>query len=166
MGVPTRLDTELVRNVHRMFVTGVTVVTAGDNGVPRGLAVNAFSSISLEPPLVLVCVQKTSNTYLPLFRSQYLAVSILSADQLEIAKRFASKEPNKFESVPWHWGGHGAPIIGGSCAYIEVEITERLEASTHTAFVGLVVDANHFDRVPLVYYGGQFIDPSAALTAI
>jgi len=153
------VDTELLRGVHRRFVTGVTVVTtAGGDGIPRGLAVNAFSSISLEPPLIMVCVQKTSSTYEPLFASEYFAVNLIAADQMPVVGVFASKREDKFSEVAWHPGLHGAPILEGTCAYMEVQMQERLQASTHTVFLGKVVDAQHADRPPLLYGGGAFYD--------
>ena len=85
-----------MKQVNRQFVTGVTVVTVMDGDLPRGLAVNAFSSISLEPPMVMVCVQRTSSTYECLFRASHLAINILSTDQLDVVNRFASKSADKF----------------------------------------------------------------------
>src|SRR5262249_9538400 len=122
------VDPDLVRGVHRKFITGVTVVTADDDGTPRGLAVNAFASISLDPPMVLVCVQRSSATHPALHRATHLGISILAADQLGVAKVFAGKGEDKFERVAWSRGEFGAPLIDGSCARLEVEIGRRLEA--------------------------------------
>lgn len=154
------VDPDLVRGVHRKFITGVTVVTADDEGTPRGLAVNAFASISLDPPMVLVCVQHSSATHPALNRATHLGISILAADQLDVAKVFASKGEAKFARVPWRTGTFGAPLIDGSCAQLEVEIGERLEAGSHTVFTGRVVSAHHDDLAPLVYSGGGFFDIS------
>ncbi|WP_326672548.1 flavin reductase [Streptomyces canus] len=154
------VDANLVRGVHRKFITGVTVVTTDDDGTPRGLAVNAFSSISLDPPMVLVCVQHSSSTHPALHRASHLGISILAADQLDVAKTFASKGDDKFARVSWTPGGFGAPLIDGSCAQLEVEIGERLEAGSHTVFTGRVVAARHDDLAPLVYSGGGFFDIS------
>lgn len=154
------VDADLVRGVHRKFITGVTVVTTDDDGTPRGLAVNAFSSISLDPPMVLVCVQHSSSTHPALHRASHLGISILAADQLDVAKTFASKGDDKFARISWTPGGFGAPLIDGSCAQLEVEIGERLEAGSHTVFTGRVVSARHDDLAPLVYSGGGFFDIS------
>ncbi|MEU5607677.1 flavin reductase [Streptomyces sparsogenes] len=154
------IDPDLVRGVHRKFITGVTVVTTDDDGTPRGLAVNAFSSISLDPPMVLVCVQRSSATHPALHRASHLGISILAAGQLDVAKTFASKGEDKFAQVSWTPGAHGAPLIDGSCAQLEVEIGERLEAGSHTVFTGRVVSARHDDLAPLVYSGGGFFDIS------
>ncbi|MEV7085674.1 flavin reductase [Streptomyces sp. NPDC093085] len=154
------VDAEVVRGVHRKFITGVTVVTTDDDGTPKGLAVNAFSSISLDPPMVLVCVQNSSTTHPALSRASHLGISILAAGQLDVAKVFASKSDDKFAGLDWAPGPHGAPLIGGSCAQLEVEIGERLQAGSHTVFTGRVVCARHDDLAPLVYSGGGFFDIS------
>ena len=154
------VDPDLVRGVHRKFITGVTVVTTDDGGTPKGLAVNAFSSISLDPPMVLVCVQRTSSTHPALHRASHLGVNILAAGQLDVAKTFASKADDKFADVDWTPGEFGAPLIEGSCAQLEVEIGERLEAGSHTVFTGRVVTARHQEVAPLVYSGGGFFDIS------
>lgn len=161
--VPPGVD--LLKRVNRQFVTGVTVVTTCVDGQPRGLAVNAFSSISLEPPLVLICVQKTSSTYASLFSSGHLAINILSTDQLDVVSTFATKAADKFARVDWRRGVHGSPVIEGSSAYLEVEIRERLQASTHTIFIGLVVDAGVADRPAMIYSAGRFYD-GARLTPL
>lgn len=159
MSTPPGFDSERLRGVHRKFVTGVTVVTtAGGDGAPRGLAVNAFASISLEPPLIMVCVQKTSSTYEPLFASEYFAVNLIAADQMPVVQVFASKRQDKFSDVAWHPGVHGSPIIEGTCAHMEALMQERFQASTHTVFLGKVIDAQYSDRPPLLYGGGAFFD--------
>jgi flavin reductase (DIM6/NTAB) family NADH-FMN oxidoreductase RutF len=156
---PSGFGPDLLRGVHRKFVTGVTVVTtAGGDGTPRGLAVNAFASISLEPPLIMVCVQKTSSTYEPLFASEYFAVNLIAADQMPVVQVFASKRQDKFSDVAWRPGPHGSPIIEGSCAHMEAQMQERFQASTHTVFLGKVVDAQYSEHPPLLYGGGAFYD--------
>jgi flavin reductase (DIM6/NTAB) family NADH-FMN oxidoreductase RutF len=163
--VPARPDADVMKQVNRQFVTGVTVVTAMDGERPRGLAVNAFSSISLDPPTVMVCVQRTSSTYDCLFRASHLAINILSTDQLDVVNRFAAKSDDKFSGLDWEPGLFGSPLISRSSARMEVEIRERLQASTHTIFICRVVDATVTDRHPMVYSAGRFFD-GGALTAL
>ena len=158
---PPRPDQDLMKQVNRQFVTGVTVVTVMDGDLPRGLAVNAFSSISLEPPMVMVCVQRTSSTYECLFRASHLAINILSTDQLDVVNCFAAKSADKFSGVAWTPGRFGSPLIEQSSAQMEVEIRERLQASTHTIFICRVVDAAVTDRPPMVYSAGRFFDGGA-----
>ena len=160
-GTRTTPDADLMKQVNRQFVTGVTVVTAMDGETPRGLAVNAFASISLDPPTVMVCVQRTSGTHDCLFRAGHLAINILSIDQLDVVNRFAAKSADKFSGLDWHPGPFGSPFIDRSSAQVEVEIRERLQASTHTVFICRVVEASVTDRTPMVYSAGRFFDGGA-----
>ena len=162
---PTQPDLNLMKQVNRQFVSGVTVVTAMDGEKPRGLAVNAFSSVSLDPPTVMVAVQRTSSTHDCLFRATHLAINILSTDQLDVVKTFATKSEDKFAGLDWTPGPFGSPLIARSSAQMEVEIRERLQASTHTLFVCRVVHATISDRHPMVYSAGKFFD-GAALTPL
>lgn len=156
---PTRPDLDLMKQVNRQFVTGVTVVTAMDDDNPRGLAVNAFSSISLDPPTVMVCVQRTSSTHDCLFRADHLSINILSTDQLDVVNRFAAKGADKFAGLDWEPGPFGSPMIGRSAAQMEVEIRERLQASTHTVFICRVVHATvDAERHAMVYAASGFFD--------
>lgn len=154
-------DLDVMKQVNRQFVTGVTVVTAMDGQTPRGLAVNAFSSISLDPATVMVCVQHTSSTHACLFRADHLAINILSTDQLDVVGKFASKADDKFEGLDWEPGPFGSPLIARSSARMEVEIRERLQASTHTVFICRVVHAAVSERPPMVYSAGRFFDGGA-----
>jgi flavin reductase (DIM6/NTAB) family NADH-FMN oxidoreductase RutF len=158
---PVKPDLDLMKQMNRQFVTGVTVVTVMDGDRPRGLAVNAFSSISLDPPTVLVCVQRTSSTYESLFRASHLAINILSVEQLDVVNRFASKAPDKFAGLYWEPGRFGSPLLPRCSAQMEVEIRERLQASTHTIFICRVVDAAVTDAHPMVYGAGRFYDGGA-----
>lgn len=158
---PAALDQDLMKQVNRRFITGVTVVTAMDGETPRGLAVNAFASISLDPPTVLVCVQRTSSTHDCLYRATHLAINILSTDQLDVVNRFAAKSADKFSGLDWRPGPFGSPFIDRSSAQIEVELRERLQTSTHTVFICRVVEAGVTDRTPMVYSASQFYDGGA-----
>ena len=144
-------DGELMKQFNRQFVTGVTVVTTMDGETPRGLAVNAFSSISLDPPTVMVCVQHTSTTHDSLFSATHLAINILSIEQLDVIGKFASKAPDKFDGVEWRPGRFGSPLLEHSSA-------ERLQASTHTIFICRVVDVAVTSLTPMVYAAGKFFD--------
>ena len=161
MATPTRPDLDTMKQVNRQFITGVTVVTAMDDEKPRGLAVNAFSSISLDPPTVMVAVQRTSSTHECLFRAEHLAINILSVDQVDVVGVFSTKSADKFAGLDWEPGPFGSPLIQRSAAQMEVEIRERLQASTHTLFVCRVLHAAVSDRHPMVYSAGKFFDGGA-----
>lgn len=158
MTTPTGPDLDTMKQVNRQFITGVTVVTTMDDEKPRGLAVNAFSSVSLDPPTVMVAVQRTSSTHDCLFRATHLAINILSTNQLDVVGVFATKADDKFAGLDWEPGPFGSPLIARSSAQMEVEIRERLQASTHTLFVCRVVHATVSDRHPMVYSAGKFFD--------
>lgn len=150
---------EMLKAFNKQFISGVTVVTTKDeDGKPRGLAVSAYSSVSLDPPLVLVCVQKSSSTYPSLFRSTNLGINILSSEQQDVLATFASKSADKFADITWHEAPEGSPLIDGSSASIEVEIKERFQALTHTIFIGRVHHATTTDDAPILYKAGKFFD--------
>jgi len=109
-------DLDAVRAFHRKFVTGVTIVTAMDGGAPRGLAVNAFSSISLSPALILVCVARTAATHDPLYRAERFAVNALAHDQAGLARQFGSRSRDKFDGIPGGPAPTAAPCSTVSAA--------------------------------------------------
>lgn len=155
-----------LKGFNRQFITGVTVVTTiDDNGKPRGLAANSYVSISLEPPLVLVCVQKTTSTYSSLFKSTHLGINIMSNGQRDTLGVFASKGDDKFANILWHEGPNGSPLIDGSAASIEAEIKERFQAKTHTIFIAKVKHSEVAELAPMVYKAGRFFD-GAELTEL
>jgi flavin reductase (DIM6/NTAB) family NADH-FMN oxidoreductase RutF/predicted ester cyclase len=149
---------EALRDVHRKFPTGVTIVTTLEGEAPVGLAVNAFSSISLDPPLVLFCVSRTSQTHPRLFAGETVGVNILAREQHAIAVRFAESGGDKFECLDWTFGENGAPLLAGVAARLEAVIETRIAAPTHTIFITRVTAAEAFDRDPLIYLGGAYFD--------
>ncbi|MEN2738357.1 flavin reductase [Microbacterium sp. X-17] len=152
---------EAVRSVHRKFVTGVTVVTTIADGEPKGLALNAFVSVSLNPPLILVCVATTSSTHSALTDAEHLAVNILASDQVAVASAFAKSGGDKFHDLGWAPGVTGVPVLDGVAGVFEARIHERVHASTHTMFIAEVVAARASEQEPLVYKGGVMFDSSA-----
>lgn len=150
---------EELKDFNRKFVTGVTVVTALDSeGRPRGLAVSAYMPISLDPPLVVVCVQKTSSTYSSLFEAGHLGINIIANTQRAVVDKFASKAEDKFADLDWHPAPAGSPLISGSSASIEAEIKERFRAKTHVVIVARVRHLETASLDPLVYKAGKFYD--------
>ena len=152
------VSTDVLRSMHRKMVSGVTVVAVESNGGPRGLAVNSFASVSLDPPLVLVCVQKSTSTYAHLIAARHFSVNVLAANQLDVVRVFASKQDRKFEQVAWHSGEYGTPLIDGAAAAMEVELQDTLHALTHTIFIGRVKRVVSSEAAPLVYTNGSFFD--------
>ena len=122
------------------FPTGVSIVTTLDeSNQPRGLTSNALCSVSAEPPLMLVCVDKNSNTLPALRHSKRFVVNYLSAGRGELANLFASKEPDKFQNVSWRPASNGMPWLhSDTIAHAECSVSNEIEAGDHLIFVGLV----------------------------
>jgi flavin reductase (DIM6/NTAB) family NADH-FMN oxidoreductase RutF len=144
--------------VHRCFPSGVAVVTTCVDDQPYGLAVNAFSSVSMEPPLVLVCVKTTAKTHDRLYGSEKIGINFLAHDQLAVANRFAKSGGDKFANLSWRANPDGVPILDGISAYLIVEIQRRVPAGSHTIFIARVTDAHAPARPPLVYFDQAFFD--------
>lgn len=150
---------EDLKEFNRKFVTGVTVVTTRDSAErPRGLAVSAYMPISMDPPLVAVCVQSSSSTYPSLFESDHLGINIVANTQRAVVDRFASKSDDKFAGLEWHPGPAGSPFIDGSAASIEAEIKERFRAKTHVLVVAQVTYLEVSSLQPMVYKAARFYD--------
>ncbi|MEU7488128.1 flavin reductase family protein [Streptomyces sp. NPDC042319] len=147
-----------VKRAHRSFPSGVTVVTAQAAGQPVGLVVNAFSSVSMDPLLVLVCINSSTQSHASLCAARHLGISILSNAQSAVAATFAKSGGDKFQSIPWHAGEQGAPLLDGASATFEVEVVSRVEAGTHSVFFGRIVGVETSDVPPLVYSAGGFFD--------
>ncbi|MBI2216161.1 MAG: flavin reductase family protein [Candidatus Rokubacteria bacterium] len=145
------------RHVLSHFASGVTVVTTTDtDGRPTGLTASAFTSVSLEPPLVLVCVDHKSQTYPALLERGRFAVNILAADQQDVSRRFASTRLDKFDTVPHHVGDLGLPLIDGALARLECTTVSTHVEGDHTIFVGAVERAGAGAGDPLLYYRGRY----------
>ena len=156
------------RTALRCFAAGVTVVTTRDQaGRPSGLTASAFTSVSLNPPLVLVCVDHAATAH-PAFRSHgWFAVNVLRREQEALSRRFAESGGDKFHGVPYHEGRSGLPLLDGSLATLECQMVEAHEAGDHTIFIGRVETVTIDGGRPLVYFHGGYhslaADGSAAL---
>ena len=139
------------------FVSGVTVVTAlGKDNLPAGITVSAFSSLSLDPPLILACIDKRASLHDHLTEGSYFAVNILAEDQQDISRLFASKDEDRFNGTRYRWGVSGAPLLDGSVAYIECRVVHAYPGGDHTIIVGEVESTSIADHKPLVYYRGDY----------
>ena len=146
------------RKVLSHFGTGVTVVTTCDaDKRPTGLTCSAFSSVSLDPPLVLVCVDHKAQSFPALRDGSRFAVNILRADQEAVSRRFAtSKITDKFDSVPHHITDLGLPLVEGALAHLECVTVARHVEGDHTIFIGRVERAGAPGGEPLLYYRGRY----------
>lgn len=145
------------RRVLGHFASGVTAVTTLDgDGRPTGLTASAFTSVSLDPPLILVCVDHKSQSYPSLLERPRFAVNVLGLDQEALSKRFASTRLDKFEGVPHRMGELGVPLIDGALAQLEcVTVSTHVEGD-HTIFVGRVERSHVGGGEPLIYYRGRY----------
>lgn len=139
------------------FPTGVTIVTVFDSQhQPWGLTANSFTSVSLDPPVISVCVAKTGRVFPTLADSSRFAVNILAADQKDLALHFASNVENRFDGTPWHAHPEGAPLLPGASAQLDCTVRARIDAEDHKILLGLVENYTHQPGAPLVYCRGTF----------
>ncbi|RUW67946.1 MULTISPECIES: alpha/beta fold hydrolase [unclassified Mesorhizobium] len=149
------------------FLTGVTIVTTVDEaGDPRGFTANSFTSVSLEPPLVLVCIAKKALGHQAFSTSRGFAINILSEDQKAASGIFASKAADKFASVIWQPGQTGNPVIEGSVAVFDCDMEQLVDAGDHSILIGRVHDFTHNGAQPLGYCRGAYVTPGLSQEAL
>jgi len=151
------------RRVMGHFATGVTIVTTHDGaGKLAGLTANAIASVSLDPPMVLVCVDKASDSYPGFGASKVFAVNILSNGQETLSRRFAKSGGDKFTGVGYRIGVTGAPLLSDTIAHLECRVRHELDAGDHTIYVGEAVEtAVSSEEDPLLYFRGGYRNLSA-----
>ena len=139
------------------FVSGVTVITTlSEDGQPAGITVSAFASLSLEPCLVLACIDKHASVHEYLYEGKHFAVNILAEDQEHVSRRFASKEQDRFNGTGYAEGANGAPLLDGALAYIECRVVHAYPGGDHTIIVGEVESVRIAEHKPLAYYRGGY----------
>jgi flavin reductase (DIM6/NTAB) family NADH-FMN oxidoreductase RutF len=149
---------EAFRRALREWASGVTVVTSRAGDVIHGMTVSAFASVSLDPPLVLVCADKTSNTHGVIATGGVFAAHVLAAGQEALSNRFASErdEDRRFEGIDWRSGATGAPILPGAAAVLDCRVTAAHDAGDHVIYVGRVEDVEVAGGEPLLYHRGVY----------
>lgn len=152
------LDPGAFRAALGRFATGVTIVTAcGADDTLVGLTANSFNSVSLSPPLVLWSLSRAAGS-MPVFQAgSHYTINVLGAHQRDLAERFASRRPDRYEGVPFQRGLGGAPVLDGAIATFECANRSRYEEGDHVIFVG-EVERCHFvsGAPPLLFHGGRF----------
>lgn len=150
-------DGRALRDAFGSFATGVTIVTtSGPGGVDIGLTANSFSSVSLDPPMVLWSLARSSMNMDAFRNSGHFAVHILSADQEALSSRFASKGVDRFEGLALDRGPDGVPLLPDCMARFACKLAYQYEGGDHVIFVGEIVDFSHSARKPLVFHGGRY----------
>ena len=154
----TGSDARTLRDAMGCFGTGVTIVTAHDaNGAPIGLTANSFTSVSLDPPLLLVCVANSSGSAETLRSADHFAVNVLQIGQQPTSNRFAGKGEDRFANTPWEVGETGVPVLTGSLSTFECSRDAVYEAGDHFILIGRVAKASFEPRRdPLLYFRGKY----------
>lgn len=153
----TALDPRALRNAFGSYMTGVTVVTTrGPSGEPFGFTANSFTSVSLDPPMLLVCPGKFLSSHDTFTRSRHFAVNILSEGQEDVSNTFAGFKGDRFARVPHHDDRHGIPLIDGALASFSCTTERVMDAGDHSILIGKVGSFDHVKGRGLGYAGGQY----------
>jgi flavin reductase (DIM6/NTAB) family NADH-FMN oxidoreductase RutF len=152
------------KNALKSWATGVTVVTSKTEGFGlRGMTATSFSSVSLDPPQILVCINKSADTGDAVLEGKSFAINILKADQQEISNQFAgaTSQEERFANVNWHEGVTGSPVIDDALASIECTVVQQVLAGTHWVIIGEVQSVNCRSGEPLLYYNSSYRELTA-----
>ena len=154
------IDAPRFRQIIGHFVTGVTVITTAHDGWLHGMTANAITSLSLDPLLLLICVDKTAHALEKVTKSGKFAVNILTEEQEDISRLFAATaepEQGSLRGAAYHFGPNGSPVLGQSLAYLECEIVDRFAGGDHTIFTAAVLDGDLLrEASPLIFYRGGY----------
>jgi flavin reductase len=152
------IDQDAFKEALRGWASGVTVVTSRAGDKVHGMTVSAFSSVSLDPPLVLVCANRASTTHGVIEEGGVFAVNILAEHQQEVSHVFASSkyEDSRLDRVSWTEGETGAPLIDEALASLECKVASAHHEGSHTIYIGQVEAVHTTDAAPLVYYQGGY----------
>jgi flavin reductase (DIM6/NTAB) family NADH-FMN oxidoreductase RutF len=154
------IEKALFRQVVGSFASGVTVITTGHDGKYHGMTASAFTSLSLEPTLILICVDKRAETLPIIQESACFNVNILAADQEHLSRTFASKDSPQAHGlvgIDYEVGELGVPVLAGALAFLECRVAEEIEGGDHIIFIGEVVNGGVGDiEDPLLYFRGRY----------
>lgn len=155
---PASVDVPSLRRVLGGFLTGVTVVATTDaQGLPRGMTANSFTSVSLDPPLVLICIGRTASSFTAFASADRFAVSILTEHQKDVSGLFASKAPDKFDRASWRREATGAPVLNDALGWLDCTLHQSVEAGDHIILIGKVEAFGADDGAPLGFHGGRYV---------
>ena len=168
MPAMSRIEKQQFRRICGKFASGITVATVLDAaGGAHGMTANSFTSVSLTPPLVLVCVDHRARILEHFRTGEYFGVNILAASQKHFSDKFAGSGYDRFEGVNWYSGQTGVPLLPGVLAAMECAVRQRFTAGDHDIFVGEVVRARVADGAPLIHFASHYrrLAPSSGLRA-
>jgi flavin reductase (DIM6/NTAB) family NADH-FMN oxidoreductase RutF len=155
-GTRSAVPDDVFRDVIGRFASGVTVITTTADDADHGTTASAVSSLSMDPPMLLICLNKTSDTQAAILRSGVFAVNILAEHQGQVAYQFAKKGADKFAGVGVLRGRTGVPLVENALAHLECEVEETVTGGTHTVFLARVKEAAGTEGAPLTYFRGRF----------
>lgn len=155
---PAHIEAAIFRRICGLFVTGVTVITTGSGNHAEGTTVNSFTSVSLEPPLVLFCLHLNSRLHGPLSESDGFAVNFLAGRQERVAHSFARRQAAELDATHYQRSAYGVPILSEALAFLVCRTANRFDAGDHAIILGEVVElgAPMRGREPLVFFEGAF----------
>jgi flavin-dependent trigonelline monooxygenase, reductase component len=152
-------SSEAFRHAMRRVPTGVTVVTSLREGEPRGITVNSFASVSLDPPSLLICVNREARSYLFISSSRIFCVNVLSGDQRRLAEHFSGKvRERQFAEIGYAVDATGAPVLKGAIAHFDCELAQEYQFGSHSILIGQVISCSARPGSPLGYFNGGFHD--------
>jgi flavin reductase (DIM6/NTAB) family NADH-FMN oxidoreductase RutF len=155
--VPVSTDT--FKAAMRRFATGVTIVTTRTGETIHGFTVNAFASVTADPPTVLICVNKTARAHPIIAESGSFCVNILGLEQQHLAETFMTAEPHeRFTNVTHRAGPSGSPILDDVLAFVDCKVDQEITSGTHTIFIGTVLESGERAGAPLGYYDRAYRD--------
>ena len=156
--VSDSIDSAVFRRVLGHYATGVVVVAAIVDGQPSGLAVNSFTSVSLDPPLVAFCAAGASTTWPRMRRSGSFAVSVLGREQEEVCRLFARKGVDRFAGTDWETSPGGHPVLGDAMAWLDISAEQIIAAGDHELVLGRItaLGAADGEPAPLLFFRGTF----------
>lgn len=161
------IDTRALRNAFGSFLTGVTVVTTTDaDGRPIGFTANSFTSVSLDPALLLVCLAKRSSNYAALTGAAGFAVNILAEDQEVVSNTFARPSKDRFATISWRPGPHGAPLLDGAASWFDCAMHEIIDAGDHAILIGAIQAFDDAGTNGLGYARGAYVKPGTIGDAV
>jgi flavin reductase (DIM6/NTAB) family NADH-FMN oxidoreductase RutF len=141
------------KQIMGSYPTGVTILTTTDTeGNPSGLTVNSFASVSLDPLLVLWCIDRKASSLEAFRQSANFAVHVLADDQKDLCWAFAGKEPDRFSTANWNMSENYLPILSGSFGVLECKKVQEIEAGDHVILIGQVINIQHQDKEPMLYF--------------
>jgi len=147
------------RKAMRHVATGVTVVTSLRDGEPRGITVNALASVSLEPPSLLICINREARSYLFISTSRVFCVNVLAGEQRVLAEHFSGKvRDRQFDDVAYRIDTTGAPVLEGTIAHFDCELAHEYQFGSHSILIGRVLSCAARPGSPLGYFNGGFHD--------